>query len=73
MQTAKPNLAAVNVTRANNDVNVPMVSPPLAGRGPGSQGVPVNKFPDPNDWEWRMQSREGSIRFRRGPDDPRVA
>jgi hypothetical protein len=74
MQRAQPNESAFGAqTRRNNDLGVLGVQPqgnPRAGLG---ADVTVTRLPLPTDWEWHMQSREGNIRFRTGPDDPRIA
>jgi hypothetical protein len=76
-QTAKPDITATGNTRANNDVGHitkrPAGNPRAAiGAGPFDSALTEDR-PLQDEWEWRMQSREGAIRFRTGPDDPRLA
>jgi hypothetical protein len=78
MQTANPNPAALSTTRNEEQQNhLPAVLPRGNPRvGPGftiGDTALTERVPIQEDWEWHMQSREGSIRYRTGPDDPRVA
>jgi hypothetical protein len=76
MQKAQPDPNVFDAqTRAFNDSRV-LDKLPGKGLPPGTTVGDTSLMemnPLPTDWEWHMQSREGSIRFRIGPDDPRMA
>jgi hypothetical protein len=78
MQRAHPEEAALSTTRTEEQQYRLRHKQPggntRAGTGTPAMDTSLTEMhPLHEDWEWHMQSREGQIRFRTGPDDPRVA